>query len=338
MEVVRDHLGGRPVRRRGGRRRSRSRDRRAARRPEAHARRRAPSGRCSRAPPSGPRQRRWNSASPTESTSSTKQDLRLEMRRDGEREPHVHAARVALDGRVDEPLHARELDDVVEPLLDLATLHPEDRAVQVDVLAAGELLVEAGSDLEQAPDAAADLGAALGRERDPREDLEQRRLARAVASDDAQDLALGHLERDVAKRPDLGGRAMVLLAGNPSPGVDERLPERPVGRLVLAETVLLGERVDFDRDRHQIVSAKPGSEERKVASPTTNSTQATVTPTATWPMFGWRGVEHGPAPAGDHGGHRVERQDPLPLRRDLVDREHHAREQSGSTWRKTGIM
>ena len=116
-----------------------------------------------------------------------------------------------MTGRVDELLHARELDDVVEALLDLLALHPEDRAVQVDVLATGELLVEAGPDLEQAADAPADLGAPLGRERDPREDLEQRRLAGAVPSDHAQDLALGHLERHVAKRPDLGGGAMVLL-------------------------------------------------------------------------------------------------------------------------------
>ena len=48
------------------------------------------------------------------------QDLRLEVRRDREREPHVHPARVALDGRVDELLDAGELDDVVEALLDLA--------------------------------------------------------------------------------------------------------------------------------------------------------------------------------------------------------------------------
>ena len=62
---------------------------------------------------------------------------------------------------------------------------PRIGAVQVDVLAAGELAVEAGPDLEQAADPAADLGAPLGRRRDPREDLEQRRLAGAVLPDDA---------------------------------------------------------------------------------------------------------------------------------------------------------
>ena len=55
------------------------------------------------------------------------QDLRLEVRRDGEGEPHVHAARVALHRRVDELLDLGELDDLVELARDLAPLHAEDR-------------------------------------------------------------------------------------------------------------------------------------------------------------------------------------------------------------------
>ena len=47
------------------------------------------------------------------------QDLRLEMRRHGEGEPHVHAARVALDRRVEELLDLGEGDDLVELALDL---------------------------------------------------------------------------------------------------------------------------------------------------------------------------------------------------------------------------
>ena len=47
------------------------------------------------------------------------QDLGLEMRGDRERQPQVHAARVALDRRVEEPLDLREGDDLVELALDL---------------------------------------------------------------------------------------------------------------------------------------------------------------------------------------------------------------------------
>ena len=110
-------------------------------------------------------------------------------------------------------------------------------------------------------------------------------------------------------------------------GVRERLAQRPVRGLVLAEAVLLRKPFDLDRDGHQIVSAKRrfrGAEDRRDRRGT--AAHATATPTATWPGSGWAGVEHGPAPAGDHGGHRVEREDPLPLLRDLVDGEHHAGE------------
>ena len=69
-----------------------------------------------------------------------------------------------------------EGDDLVELARDLRAPHPEDRAVQVDVLAPGQLGVEAGADFEQAADAAADLDVALGRLGDPREDLQQRVL------------------------------------------------------------------------------------------------------------------------------------------------------------------
>ena len=43
------------------------------------------------------------------------QDLGLEVRGDRERQAHVHAARVALHGRVEELLEPGELDDLVEP-------------------------------------------------------------------------------------------------------------------------------------------------------------------------------------------------------------------------------
>ncbi len=77
------------------------------------------------------------------------QDVRVDVDRDREPEAHVHARRVVLHRRVDEPLEAGELDDVVEPAVDLALAQPQDRSVQVDVLAAGELGVEPGAQLEQ---------------------------------------------------------------------------------------------------------------------------------------------------------------------------------------------
>ena len=55
---------------------------------------------------------------------------------DRERQSQGHAARVALHRRVDELGHVGEVDDVVELPVDLLPAHPQDGAVEVDVLAA----------------------------------------------------------------------------------------------------------------------------------------------------------------------------------------------------------
>ena len=157
--------------------------------------------------------------------------------------------------------------------LDLAPLHSEDRAVQEDVLPAGELGMEAGAHLEQAPDAPADLGAPARRRRDPREDLEERRLPGAVLADDAEHLAFRQLERDVPQRPDLLDSAARDRAGEPAR--PRRRASREASRTRSATrrcgTASKGARSAI-ADAHQIVSAKRGSERRKYQRPTTKMT------------------------------------------------------------------
>src|SRR5487761_2020143 len=75
------------------------------------------------------------------------QDLRFEMRGDGEPETDTHARTVAFDGRIEEPFDARERDDLVELAADLPAAHPQDRAVQINVLASGQFGMKAGADL-----------------------------------------------------------------------------------------------------------------------------------------------------------------------------------------------
>ena len=48
------------------------------------------------------------------------QHVGIDVDRDGEAQPHVHAGRVGLDRRVDELAQLGEVDDLVEALLDLA--------------------------------------------------------------------------------------------------------------------------------------------------------------------------------------------------------------------------
>src|SRR5438132_7150296 len=70
------------------------------------------------------------------------QHFRIEMCGDSEGKAHVHTCRVALDRRVHELLDTAELDDLRELPRYLATAHTQNRAVEVDVLAAGQLGME----------------------------------------------------------------------------------------------------------------------------------------------------------------------------------------------------
>ncbi len=132
------------------------------------------------------------------------------------------------------------------------------------------------------PDAAADHGLARGGRRDLRQQLEQRRLAGAVAADDAEHLALLYREGDVLDRPDLLEVLLVLFAEQAAPGMGERVAQGPVAALQLADSIALAEALDVDRCRrsHQSVSAKRGSALRKTASPRTRRTiaDAVLTP------------------------------------------------------------
>src|SRR4029453_18218529 len=149
------------------------------------------------------------------------QDVGADVERPGETEGHVLARAVVLDLVVDERLELGEGDDVVEVALGLAAAQAEDGRVQVDVLAAGELAVEAGPQLQQGGDPAPDLDRAGGRGEDPRQHLEQGRLARAVGADEADGLAGPDLEVDVLEGPEPLGAGLavqqqpLLEAGGP---------------------------------------------------------------------------------------------------------------------------
>ena len=83
------------------------------------------------------------------------QDLGFEMRGDGKGETHIHAGRVALDRGVEKFLDLGKGDDLVEFPADLGAAHAENRAIEIDILAAGELRVKPGADLQEARDPAA---------------------------------------------------------------------------------------------------------------------------------------------------------------------------------------
>ena len=211
------------------------------------------------------------------------------MRSHRKGEPHVHARGVALDRRIEELLDLREGDDLVELPPDLRPRHAEDRTIEEDVLAARQLRVKARAHLEQARHAAADLDAPGARLGNPREDLQQRRLAGAIAPDDADHLATLDLEVDILERPELldlvahdelaaahhvAGRAHEV----PRPARDH-VAQRDVALALalVADQVALAETIGADDDiGHQIRSANVFSVLRKWRMPSHSITATTA--------------------------------------------------------------
>ena len=69
--------------------------------------------------------------------------------------------------------------------------------MEIDVLASGEFRMEPGPNLQERSDPSLDADPSGRLDGDPREDLQQRALAGAIASDDPEHLALLDVEGDV---------------------------------------------------------------------------------------------------------------------------------------------
>jgi hypothetical protein len=95
------------------------------------------------------------------------------VRRHRERQADIHARGVALDRGIEKSLDFGKGDDLVEFPADFGAGHAEDRAVQIDVLAPGQLGMKSGADFEQAGDAPLYRDAAFARLRDARQDFKQ---------------------------------------------------------------------------------------------------------------------------------------------------------------------
>src|SRR4051794_36356056 len=77
------------------------------------------------------------------------EDFRLQMRGHRKGEAHEHSTRVALDRRIEKRADLGEINDLVELPENLVAPHAEDRPIEEDILAPGELGMKAGADLEE---------------------------------------------------------------------------------------------------------------------------------------------------------------------------------------------
>ena len=127
-------------------------------------------------------------------------DFAVKVRGDGERQFNEHTAGIALDRGIDEVADLGKFDDLSHLGVDLAAGHAQDRAVQVDVLAAGHFGMEAGTDLQHRRHASVQVDVARRGRGNMGQQLEQRGLARTVRADDADGLALVDGEADAVQR------------------------------------------------------------------------------------------------------------------------------------------
>lgn len=128
------------------------------------------------------------------------QDVRIGMHLHREGQAQGHAGTVGLDRLVDELADVGELDDAAHAFAHLRRAQAQDGGIDAHVLAAGQLWIEAGPELQQGRDPAIDAHVARGRLEYARHDLQQRALAAAVMADDAQGFAAPQRKTDRLQR------------------------------------------------------------------------------------------------------------------------------------------
>jgi|SRR5665213_2870249 len=139
------------------------------------------------------------------------------MARDCEAQSGVHAAGIALDGRVDEVLDFGELNDLIELPSDIDAFHAHDGTLQKHVLPASQVGVETCGDFDKHTHAAVDFPyPAIGTE-DLGEELEDRRLASTIGPHYSESLTHTNVERNVTDSPEflLAKRGTSTYANKP---------------------------------------------------------------------------------------------------------------------------
>ena len=159
-----------------------------------------------------------------------------------------------LQGNVDESLQLGEGDNVAKACGHLTSIEAENRAVEIDIVSAGQIRVKARAQLQQAGDATEGFNVPARRFQDARDELEQGALSRSVLADERQSLAGLYLKRDVLERPELGAVAVV---GSPERAQHQLLQR---ARSVVAQLELFRYTADRDGGHH---SSSPRVERRR---------------------------------------------------------------------------
>src|SRR5215813_2149438 len=76
------------------------------------------------------------------------ENVGLEMRSHGEREPKIHACRIVLHRRIDELPDFCKRHNLIKPFRNMSAVHTENRAIEVDVFPTRQFLVKTCANLQ----------------------------------------------------------------------------------------------------------------------------------------------------------------------------------------------
>ena len=125
------------------------------------------------------------------------------MRRNSKPQADCHTRGIAFDRGIDIAFTTGEIDNLIQFSRDLRLAHSHNGPVHIDVLPAGHLRMETGSDFQKSANSAAGTDGSDSRSRHLGQQLQERALSGAVLADDAHDIPLLNLEINIPKRPDI---------------------------------------------------------------------------------------------------------------------------------------
>ncbi len=128
------------------------------------------------------------------------QNFRIDVDRDREREAHEHTGGIHFDRLIDVLADVRERKNRIHPGFNFLLGKADHRTIEIDVLNAVVLHVEAGAQFQKRGNAPVHLDLSGSRRQDARDDLQDCRFSGAVRPDDADGLAFVDRHVDIVER------------------------------------------------------------------------------------------------------------------------------------------
>ena len=203
------------------------------------------------------------------------------MRRHRKSQAYKHAARIALNRRIEKLLDFRKSHDLIQLAPHLLPGHAQNRPVEISIFPPGQVGMKTRAHLQQAGDAAFDLDEPAGWGGDLRQNFEQSAFAGPIAADDTQRLPLLNGEAHIPQRPEglVIAIAMVYLT-NLEKGIgfttflgppNLKIIRQPA-RADLAQAIEFGEVFDGNNCIAHTVSMNVASTRLKINVPMTTTT------------------------------------------------------------------